>query len=124
MKCENLDIWKKSARISADIYKYFSKCKDFGFKDQITRASLSIPSNIAEGLERPTVKDQIKFLYIAQGSAAELITQIYVGIDIEYIDTKTGKEWIKRLNEVMPMLHAFISKLQTTNYPQQTNPKD
>ena len=52
MKCEKLDVWKKSARLSANVYKAFTACKDFGFKDQIIRASLSIPSNIAEGMEK------------------------------------------------------------------------
>jgi four helix bundle protein len=47
MKCEKLDVWKISARLSADVYKAFTTCNDFGFKDQITRSCLSIPSNIA-----------------------------------------------------------------------------
>jgi four helix bundle protein len=47
MKCETLDVWKKALNLSVDVYKAFAKCHDFGFKDQITRASLSIPSNIA-----------------------------------------------------------------------------
>jgi four helix bundle protein len=52
MRCENLDVWKRSCRMSVDIYKYFQESKDFGFKDQITRSSLSIASNIAEGMEK------------------------------------------------------------------------
>ena len=60
MKCERLDVWKIAARLSADVYKYFAWCKDIGFKDQITRASLSIPSNIAEGLEKASLKRRIK----------------------------------------------------------------
>jgi len=47
MRFEDLDVWKRSARLSAEIYKYFQTSKDFGFKDQITRSSLSVPSNIA-----------------------------------------------------------------------------
>ena len=85
MKCENLDVWKKSCRLSVEIYKYFSSCKDFGFKDQITRASLSIPSNIAEGMEKNYQKEKLRFFEISKGSSAELITQIYIGIEIDYI---------------------------------------
>lgn len=74
MKCEKLDVWKISARLSADVYKAFAALKDYGFKDQITRAGLSIPSNIAEGMEKESIKDQIRFLDIAKGSAAEFAT--------------------------------------------------
>ena len=113
-----------SARLSAEIYKGFVDCRDFGFKDQITRSSLSIPSNIAEGMERPTLNDQVKFLYIAQGSAAELITQIYIGMEIGFIAGTQGKPWIASLNELMAKLHGLIAKLQTTHNTQHTDPKD
>ncbi len=59
MKCESLDVWKRSCRLSVIIYKYFKECKDYGFKDQITRSSLSIGSNIAEGMEKESNKDTI-----------------------------------------------------------------
>lgn len=108
MKCENLDVWKKSARLSSDVYKYFSSCKDFGFKDQITRASLSIPSNIAEGMEKESTKDQIRFLDIAKGSTAEFATQTYIAMDITYLDMEIGKEWIDRADHII----AMITKLQ------------
>jgi len=85
MKFENLEVWKRSSRLSADIYKELINLKDFGFKDQITRSGLSIPSNIAEGLERKTNKEKSRFLDIAKGSSAELRTQTYIGIEINYI---------------------------------------
>jgi four helix bundle protein len=89
MKCETLEVWKRSCRLAAGIYKYFSQCRDFGFKDQITRNALSIPSNIAEGFERDSKKDKKRFLVYFISSCAELITQIYIGIDVKYIDKKT-----------------------------------
>lgn len=89
---EDLDVWKRSARLSADIYKELAILKDYGFKDQITRSGLSIPSNIAEGMERASDKEKIRFLDIAQGSAAELRTQIYIGIDIGYVEYKIGSQ--------------------------------
>jgi len=58
---EDLEVWKRSARLSADIYKTLATLKDFGFKDQITRSGLSIPSNIAEGSERETDKERANF---------------------------------------------------------------
>lgn len=85
MKFEDLEVWKRSVRLSSELYKSFTDCKDFGFKDQITRSGLSIPSNIAEGSERSSQKDFIRFLHYAKGSCAELRTQIYIGIEIGYI---------------------------------------
>jgi four helix bundle protein len=108
MKCEKLDVWKKSARLSSDVYKSFTKCKDFGFKDQITRAGLSIPSNIAEGLEKVSIKDQIRFLDIAKGSTAEFATQTYIAMDIGYVGKTIGKEWIKTADIIL----AMLTKLQ------------
>ena len=108
MKCEKLDVWKKAARLSADVYKAFALCKDFGFKDQITRSGLSIASNIAEGMERDSFKEQIRFLDIAKGSAAEFATQTYIAMDIDYIEKSIGKEWIEKIDHLL----AMITKLQ------------
>ncbi len=110
MKCETLDVWKLSARLSADVYKTFKQCKDYGFKDQITRASLSIPSNIAEGMEKESYKDKIRFIEYAKGSSAEFITQTYIGMDIDYINKSEGKDWIERADHILRML----SNLQKT----------
>jgi len=104
MRCERLDVWKRSCRLSVEVYKYFKECRDFGFKDQITRSSLSLASNIAEGLEKESDKEKIRFIEIARGSNAELITQIYIGIEIEYIEKEIGLSWIKALNEISRML--------------------
>ena len=90
MRFENLDVWKRSSRLCVEVYKELAHCKDFGFKDQVTRSSLSIPSNIAEGFERDTDKDGNKFFYYAKGSCGELRTQIYIGIEIGYIKKKQG----------------------------------
>ena len=80
MKFEDLEVWKRSARLSAELYKELRELKDWGFRDQITRSGLSIPSNIAEGIERLTAQDCIRFLGYAKGSCGELRTQVYIGI--------------------------------------------
>ncbi len=103
MKYEKLDVWKQSCRLSVDIYKQFANSKDFGFKDQITRSSLSIASNIAEGMEKESNKEKMRFIDIAKGSAAELITQIYIGIEIGYIEKVTGLKLIKECDEILKM---------------------
>jgi four helix bundle protein len=63
---EDLEIWKEGMRISVKIYEMLKNCKDYGLKDQMQRAAISIPSNIAEGFERQTNKEFIQFLYIAK----------------------------------------------------------
>ncbi len=65
MDFEKLDVWKRSARLSADVYRALQPLRDFGFRDQITRSGLSVPCNIAEGMTRITIKDRSHFLIIA-----------------------------------------------------------
>ncbi|GAB2797381.1 four helix bundle protein [Halomonas shantousis] len=110
MDFEQLDVWKRSARLSADLYRYFNDSRDFGFKDQITRSGLSVPSNIAEGMTRPTAKDRTKFLHIAKGSCAELRTQIYIGIEIDYIKREKGHQWVAETKEIAAMLTGLIRR--------------
>ncbi len=111
MKCEKLDVWKRACRMSVNVYKHFSSCKDYGFKDQITRSSLSVASNIAEGMEKESDKEKVRFLNISQGSTAELITQLYIGIEIEYIGKDIGFSWIQELNEINSMLSGLQKSL-------------
>lgn len=111
MRFEELAVWKRAARLSAGVYQALSSLKDYGFKDQITRASLSIPSNIAEGFERLTTRDCIKFLGYAKGSCGEVRTQVYVGMEIGYIERKTGTEWVQETEEISRMLYGLIRSL-------------
>ncbi len=113
MKCEKLEVWKRSFRLSVEIYNYFKESKDYGFKDQITRSSLSIGSNIAEGIEKESNREKIRFIEIAKGSCAELMTQIYIGIEIKYIEKELGFKWIKELNEILKMLSGLKKNLKT-----------
>jgi len=109
LKCENLDIWKRSCRLSVEVYRYFRECRDFGFKDQITRSSLSIASNIVEGIEKDSNRDKVRFLNIPEGSIAELITQIYIGIEIDYIKKDIGLNWKNELDEISKMIKSLKS---------------
>ena len=61
MRFEDLDVWKRAMKLSTNIYKELKNLKDYGFKDQITRSGLSIPSNIAEGFERTSNKESVNF---------------------------------------------------------------
>lgn len=110
---EELEVWKRSTRLSADLYKALFDFRDFGFRDQITRAGLSIPSNIAEGHERGSDKEVANFLNYAKGSAGELRTQIYIGMDIGYIEREQGKHWLAEAEEISRMLHALIRTIRS-----------
>lgn len=111
MAFEDLDVWKRSAGLSANIYKELKQLNDFGFKDQITRSGLSIPSNIAEGVERRSDKEKVNFLSYAKGSCGELRTQIYIGMKIDYIPKDIGKKWIEETKEISAMIVGLTKSI-------------
>ncbi|WP_432470836.1 four helix bundle protein [Amphritea sp. HPY] len=110
MSYEDLDVWKRACRLSCEVYTTLSHCRDFGFRDQITRSGLSIPSNIAEGFERGSVKEKRQFLFYAKGSLAELKTQVYIGQRIGYIHSEKAIRWRQELDEIQKMLAVLIEK--------------
>lgn len=114
MKYQQLEVWKRSVDLSVDLYKQFKICKDYGFRDQITRSGLSIPSNIAEGLERSSQKEKIRFLNIAKGSAGELMTQLIIAQKIDYLPTDQSNHFQAKCQEIAAML-AGLSKYLSRN---------
>ena len=112
MNFEKLEVWRRAARLSADIYKQTSALRDFGFRDQITRSGLSVPSNIAEGMTRETPKDKRHFITISRSSLAELRTQIYIGIEIGYLPKVKSQYWIKETEELSAMLTGLRNSIQ------------
>lgn len=115
MAFEDLDVWKRSAALSSDIYIEFKQLKDYGYKDQITRSGLSIPSNIVEGIDRNSDKETINFLSYAKGSCAELRTQVYIGMKVAYIKKETGNNWIKETKEISAMLVGLTKSIRAKN---------
>ena len=113
MKFEDLDVWKRSARMSAEIYMAMADLKDYGFKDQICRSGLSVPSNIAEGMDRISQKEFLQFLRYAKGSCAELRTQIYIGQEIGYIEKPMAQAWIQESKEISSMLVGLMKTVQS-----------
>ena len=105
---EDLEVWKKSVRLSIQLYKELKGCKDFGFRDQIQRAAVSIASNIAEGYERNTNKEYIQFLHIAKGSCGELRTQLYIAGELGIIPKEKSYEFIAITKEISAMLFSLI----------------
>ena len=104
MKVEDMDVWKRACRLSVSVYRELAGLKDYGFKDQITRSGLSVPSNIAEGFGRCSAKEKRNFLNYAKGSCAELRTQVYIGIEIGYVNKNTGRKWAKETEEISSMI--------------------
>jgi four helix bundle protein len=105
---EDLKIWKESLLLCIQIYKSMKEIKDYGFKDQIQRASVSISSNIAEGYERQTNKEFIQFLFIAKGSCGELRTQLYLAKELQYIKQETAELLIEQSKVLSSMIQNLI----------------
>lgn len=117
MNFENLEVWKHSKNLSCDLYKTLNELRDYGFKDQITRSGLSVPSNIAEGMSRESDKEKYRFLSIAKASCAELRTQIYIGIDIYYIDKNVGEQWLNTTRLIAAMLEGLMKTIKLSIKP-------
>ncbi|WP_339419553.1 MULTISPECIES: four helix bundle protein [unclassified Pseudomonas] len=111
MDFEKLVVWQRSKCLAVEIYREFAQCKDLGFKDQITRSALSVPSNIAEGMERCSAKEKVRFLWIVKASCGELRTQILIGSDIAYIAHPLAENWIAETRELSKMLCGLINKI-------------
>lgn len=111
MDFERLEVWQKARTLTVDVYRGFAGCRDYGFRDQITRSALSIPSNIAEGMERGSERDKCRFLWIAKGSCAELRTQILAGADIGYITPSDADHWLEESTRISRMLTGLISRM-------------
>lgn len=109
---EDLEVWKKSCRLAVRLYGLLRDCRDFGLKDQMLRASVSIPSNIAEGRERDSVSEFRRFINIAKGSAAELRTQIYISREISILSEPDARELIQELKSISKMLQALHGSIQ------------
>lgn len=110
---EKLDVWKRSCGLCIAIYKTLDGSKHFGFKDQITRSALSVPSNIAEGYERDSSNEYARFLKIAKGSCGELRTQLYIGKEAKLLDASFADVHIKEAREISKMLHSLIRRIKT-----------
>ena len=108
---ENLEVWTKAVGLSVQVYSKFSRCRDYGFKDQVCRSAVSVPSNIAEGMERDSVKETIRFLHIAKGSCAECRTQLLIASKISYLNEQEYIDLVHEAEIISRMLHSLISSL-------------
>ena len=115
-KYEDLTVWQKAMSLAVEVYKIIKllpREEIYALADQMKRAAVSIPSNIAEGQERNSTKDFAKFLYIAKGSKAELETQLMLCVRLEYLTQSQTEVAQGLLSEIGKMLNALTRKLVT-----------
>jgi len=113
-KYEDLIVWQKAMDLVAEIYKIVKLLPNdelYALSDQMRRAAVSIPSNIAEGQERNTTKDFINYLFIARGSKAELETQLLICVRLQYLNQSQIETAQGLLIEIGKMLNAIIQSL-------------
>jgi len=104
---EDLEVWQRGCRLSVDIFRVFENCRKYSLKDQIERAGLSIPSNIAEGSERGSTKDFAHFLNFSKGSCAESRTQLYIARKLTVLDRNDFERLVSETKEISAMLEGL-----------------
>ena len=116
---EELVIWQKSRDFAKMIYsltRTLAFAKDYGLKDQIQRAAVSISSNIAEGFERNGNVEFTNFLFIAKGSCGEVRSQLYIAYDLNYITQVQFEEAVSQSVELSKSIYSFIKSLKSSPY--------
>jgi len=114
-KFEDIESWKEARILVREIYQLFCNIKDYGFRDQIQRAAISVMSNIAEGFDRNSNKEFIQFLVIARGSVSEVRSLSYAAMDIGYIDKNTFSVISERCFKLTNLVNGFIRYLRTSD---------
>ncbi len=108
---KELKVWQSAKELAVRIYRITQEgpfSGDFGLQDQIRRAAVSVPSNIAEGDERGTNKEAVRFFYIAKGSLAELQTQLVIAHEIGYISLEIVRDLDEKCQTLGKMLGSLI----------------
>ena len=112
---EDLEIWKEARTLTRRIYQLTRDAKfskDFGLREQIRRAAVSIMSNIAEGFERGGNQEFIQFLYVAKASCGEVRSQLYVAMDQSYVAQRDCEELTKSFRRLSIMISNLIDYLK------------
>ncbi|MEO6729452.1 MAG: four helix bundle protein [Candidatus Dojkabacteria bacterium] len=113
---EELEIWKTSASLAVRIYNITNKQKfnrDFGLRDQIRRAVVSVSSNIAEGFEKNNNKEFVRYLLISKGSIGEVRSQLYIAEQLDYITEEEYNTLKKESLIISSKIKALINYLKT-----------
>lgn len=110
-----LDVWKEAIEFVAQIYeavRSFPKSEQYALADQLRRAAVSIPSNISEGAARRTNSEFVHFLYVAQGSASEIDTQLEVAARLGYVSQEQKGDLDEKLDRISRMLSGLIRSVK------------
>lgn len=107
-KFEDLLVWQAAMDLAENIYLSMEDSKDYAFKDQIQRASVSVPSNISEGFDRQTNKEFIQYLFIAKGSCSEVRTQLYLAKRLKKISVEDAEKLLEESRKISSMLYKLI----------------
>jgi four helix bundle protein len=108
---EDIIAWQKAKDLTVQIYSLFENSKDFGFKDQMQRAAVSVMNNIAEGFERKRIKAFTYFLYIAKGSCGEVRSMLILAKELNKISEKDFEALFTRTEEISKIIAGFIKSL-------------
>lgn len=109
---EDILAWQKAKDLTKDIYLLLKESKDYGFKDQIQRASVSIMNNIAEGFERRSDKEFKQFLFVAKGSCGETRSMLILAKELTILELSVCEKLILETEQISKMLSNFIKTLQ------------
>ena len=115
---KDLEVWKKSIEMVTQIYtltRGFPKEELYGLTNQMRRAAVSVPSNIAEGAGRNSSKELLQFLYIATGSLSELETPLIIANNLSYLNNEQKQDIDAILSNIFKMLSGLIQSLKTRN---------
>ncbi|HEY6152510.1 MAG TPA: four helix bundle protein [Candidatus Udaeobacter sp.] len=104
---EDLEVWQRGCRLAVDVFKTFATCRNFTMQDQVQRSALSVPSNIAEGYERNSIKEFIRFINIAQASGGELRTQLYISRKLKFVTKTDFNRLLAESKEISKMLRGL-----------------
>ena len=104
----NLRVWQDAKALAVAVYRVTESLRDFALRDQMRRAAVSVPSNIAEGDERDTDKDSVRCFYIAKGSLAELRTQLEIASEVGALPDSTVKTLLEAAATIGRQLGALI----------------
>ncbi|MFN2498450.1 MAG: four helix bundle protein [Pyrinomonadaceae bacterium] len=116
-KFEDLESWKKARSLTNKVYEATAAggfSRDFGLKDQIRRASISILSNIAEGFERGGDKEFLQFLAVAKGSCGEVRSQLYIAVDQGYLSQDLFEKLVNHAGEIGRMISGLMKYLRNS----------
>ena len=111
-KFEEIIAWQKAKMMTLKLYSLFKDSHDFGFKDQICRASVSVMNNIAEGFERKSDNEFKYFLFIAKGSCGEVRSMLYLAIELKYVNQEECEHLLGLSKEVSKMISGLIKTLK------------